>query len=203
MNTQIVEFNNHNIELINHNGQLYMTGSQIGEILEYEDAAKAVHNIYTNHKDEFGENMSCTLKTRVNGVNRLSRVYNREGAWLIGMFARTPKAAEFRKWVLKVLGAVADNQVAPVAAVDMKAIGGMVKRCVNKALVDFLSNELPVDDDDILRKKYYNVSDKDMAETLQRWYWSRNYDVRQALDRSAQRIEELESKLAVIKKTIN
>lgn len=203
MNTKIVEFNNHNIELINHNGQLYMTGSQIGEVLEYEDAAKAVHNIYTNHKDEFGEDMSCTLKTRVNGVNRLSRVYNREGAWLIGMFARTPKAAEFRKWVLKVLGAVADNQVAPVAAVDMKAIGGMVKRCVNKALVDFLSNELPVDDDDILRKKYYNVSDKDMAETLQRWYWSRNYDVRQVIDSQTQRIEELESKLRMIKQAIN
>lgn len=198
-----VQFNNHNIELINHNGQLYMTGSQIGEVLEYEDAAKAVHNIYTNHKDEFGENMSCTLKTRVNGVKRLSRVFNREGAWLIGMFARTPKAAEFRKWVLKVLGAVADNQVAPVAAVDMKAIGGMVKRCVNKALVDFLSNELPVDDDDILRKKYYNVSDKDMAETLQRWYWSRNYDVRQVIDTQTQRIEELESKLRMIKQAIN
>lgn len=198
----LVQFNNHNIELINHNGQLYMTGSQIGEVLEYEDAAKAVHNIYTNHKDEFGENMSCTLKTRVNGVKRLSRVFNREGAWLIGMFARTPKAAEFRKWVLKVLGAVADNQVAPVAAVDMKAIGGMVKRCVNKALVDFLSNELPVDDDDVLRQKYYNITDQNMVEMFQRWYWSRNYDVRKIIDSQSQRIEELETKLRMVQKVV-
>lgn len=203
MTNNLVQFNNHNIELIDHNGQLYMTGSQIGEVLEYEDAAKAVHNIYTNHRDEFGEDMSCTLKTRVNGINRLSRVYNREGAWLIGMFARTPKAAEFRKWVLRVLGAVADNQIAP-AAVDMKAIGGLVKRCVNKALMEFLSNDLPMsDENDVLRQKYYNVSDKDMAETLQRWYWSRNYDVRQALNQSAQRIEELEAKLRMVKKAIN
>ena len=42
-----------------------------------------------------------------------------------------------------------------------------------------------------------------MAETLQRWYWSRNYDVRQALDQSAQRIEELEYKLRMVKQAVN
>lgn len=109
----IVKFNSQDIELINYNGQLYMAGAQIGRALEYEDAAKAVHNIFTNHKEEFGEDMSLTLKIRVNGINRLSRIFNREGAWLIGMFARTPKAAKFRKWVLKVLGAVSDGQLQP------------------------------------------------------------------------------------------
>lgn len=117
-----------------------------------------------------------------------------------------PQAQAFADWVYnEVLPSIRKTGAygVPQVQVDMKAIGGMVKRCVNKALVDFLSNELPVDDDDILRKKYYNVSDKDMAETLQRWYWSRNYDVRQVIDTQTQRIEELESKLRMIKQAIN
>ncbi len=135
MNTQIVEFNSHNIELIQHNGQLYMSGAQIGRVLEYADATKAISNIYNNHQDEFIDDMTCTLKTRVKGQIRTSRVYNREGAWLIGMFARTSKAAEFRKWVLKVLGAVADNQaVTNCHQLDAKAIGGIVKRCAAVAV---------------------------------------------------------------------
>lgn len=58
------------------------------------------------------------------------------------MFARTPKAVEFRKWVLKVLGAAADNKLSgnseqlPIAQVDMKAIGSMVKRCASAGIRD-------------------------------------------------------------------
>ena len=47
---------------------------------------------------------------QVQGQKKTVRLYNREGAWLIGMFARTPKATEFRRWVLKDLGAVTDNK---------------------------------------------------------------------------------------------
>ena len=78
----------------------------------------------------------------------------------------------------------------------------MVKRCVNKALTDFLSAELPASDD-VLRQKYYNVTDKDMAETLQRWYWSRNYDTRQAIDALTRENDELKCKLLMIKKAVN
>ena len=113
----VVQFNNHNIDIITYNGQTWMAGSQIGKVLGYENAAKAVHNIYTSHKDEFDNGMSCTLKTRVQGQLHKTRIFNREGAWLIGMFARTPKAVEFRKWVLKVLGAVADKAVQSEKAV--------------------------------------------------------------------------------------
>lgn len=197
----IVEFNGNQLKVIENNCQRCLTATDIARALGFEKV-KSVSNIYTRHADEF-EGLSWVINLMTETQSYQNRVFNREGAWLIGMFARTPKAAEFRKWVLRVLGAVADNQIAP-AAVDMKAIGGLVKRCVNKALMEFLSNDLPMsDENDVLRQKYYNVSDKDMAETLQRWYWSRNYDVRQALDQSAQRIEELEAKLRMVKKAIN
>lgn len=117
-----------------------------------------------------------------------------------------PAAVQFGDWVTgEVLPTIRKTGGYGVpATVDMKAIGGIVKKCVNKAMSEFLSAELPAaGDDDILRQKYYNVTDKDMAETLQRWYWSRNYDVRQALDLSARRIEELETKLRMVQKALD
>ena len=114
-----------------------------------------------------------------------------------------PAAVQFGDWVTgEVLPTI--RKTGGYGAVDMKAIGGMVKRCVNKALSDFLSNELPVaEDEDVLRKKYYNVNDREMMDVFQRWYWSRNYDVRKVIDSQQQRIEELETKLRMVKQAIN
>ena len=114
-----------------------------------------------------------------------------------------PAAVQFGDWVTgEVLPTI--RKTGSYGTVDMKAIGGMVKRCVNKALSDFLSNELPVaEDEDVLRKKYYNVNDREMMDVFQRWYWSRNYDVRKVIDSQQQRIEELEAKLRMVKQAIN
>lgn len=114
-----------------------------------------------------------------------------------------PAAIQFGDWVTgEVLPTI--RKTGGYGTVDMKAIGGMVKRCVNKALSDFLSNELPVaEDEDVLRKKYYNVNDREMMDVFQRWYWSRNYDVRKVIDSQQQRIEELEAKLRMVKQAIN
>lgn len=105
--SNIVKFNGKELELINQNNQLYMTKGQIATALEYAEESQ-ISKLYNAHKSEFDDEMSCLIK---HGRTRV-RIFNREGAWLIGMFARTPKAAEFRKWVLKVLGAVADGQQA-------------------------------------------------------------------------------------------
>lgn len=114
-----------------------------------------------------------------------------------------PAAIQFGDWVTgEVLPTI--RKTGGYGTVDMKAIGGMVKRCVNKALSDFLSNELPIaEDEDVLRKKYYNITDQNMVEMFQRWYWSRNYDARKVIDSQQQRIEELEAKLRMVKQAIN
>ncbi|MBR1398549.1 MAG: hypothetical protein IJ564_00015 [Alphaproteobacteria bacterium] len=98
----LVTFNNSQFNLVEYNGELWMTCPQIVDALGMADR-RGVSNIYQRHKMEFDDTMTC-LPTKGK-----YRIFNREGAWLIGMFARTPKAAEFRKWVLKVLGTVADN----------------------------------------------------------------------------------------------
>ena len=146
----IVTFNNQNIELIRHNGQSYMALPQIEGALEFAKKGKAISNLYNQHKSEFDEEMSCLIRR---GNTRV-RIFNREGAWLIGMFARTPKAAEFRRWVLKVLGNTVDN-VYPCGEVNVREhtrslpsgrkeivlsekakaeIGGIVKNCLAAAL---------------------------------------------------------------------
>jgi prophage antirepressor-like protein len=176
----VVEFNNHNIDIITHNGQTWIAGSQIGKVLGYENAAKAIHNIYTNHKDEFDDNMSCTLKTRVQGQLHNARLFNREGAWLIGMFARTPKAAEFRKWVLKVLGTVADSTSKQVVVAEHtralptgkkeivlsdKAkveIGGIIKAVVHSELNNILIGSP--------KSESWEVSTNDLMQVLSGWY---------------------------------
>lgn len=144
----IVKFDNKNIRLINHNGQKYITAKSVADALGYANSKK-VSNLYQAHKEEFEEGVSLVLDlgTRGNPADR-SRIFNREGAWLIGMFARTPKAVEFRKWVLKVLGTVADSSNRPVVVqehtrslptgkkeivLSEKAkteIGGIVKSCL-------------------------------------------------------------------------
>lgn len=105
----IVQFNDHNIQIIERTNQLWLSSGDIALALGYEKT-KSITNLYNNHKEEFDGMSEVIDSVTSNSMSRRQRIFNREGAWLIGMFARTPKAAEFRKWVLKVLGAVADGQ---------------------------------------------------------------------------------------------
>lgn len=159
----LVVFNNNNIELIEHNNQAYMTLSQI--VIALNSSQNHISQLYARHANEFDEEMSCLIKK---GRTRV-RIFNREGAWLIGMFARTPVAADFRKWVLKTLGSVADAPADrsrydalpfdPVSYTPadfignkefMKAIGGMVKKCCAVAIKDAFT--------DIARKEPVKVT---------------------------------------------
>lgn len=199
----LVQFNNHNLEIINKNGQKYFSAPQVGAALGYARSDK-ITQIYNRHADEFAPDMSDTLKLRLSGnLETEVRVFSLRGCHLLAMFSKTPVAKEFRRWVLDLIEQQ-NQSVTNCHQLDAKAIGGIVKKCVNKALNDFLSNDLPapIDENDVLRQKYYNITDQNMVEMFQRWYWSRNYDVRQALDQSAQRIEELETKLRMVQKAL-
>lgn len=150
----IVEFDSKNLRLINHANQLWFTSTDIAKALNYSDS-NSITLLFSKHKDEFDGEMSQTIETKGSGnLKRMQRIFNREGAWLIGMFARTPRAAEFRRWVLKVLGNTVDN-VYPCGEVNVREhtrslpsgrkeivlsekakaeIGGIVKNCLAAAL---------------------------------------------------------------------
>lgn len=200
----IVKFNNHNIELIRYNGQDYMTLSQIASALEYNNSS-SINDILSRNQSEFDEEMTCLIK---HGRTR-QRIFNREGAWLIGMFARTPKAAEFRKWVLKVLGAVSDGQLQP-APVDMKAIGGVVKKCVAVAVRDEL--KAVIHDEFqyfVMRtfaaakdlKPFQEVTDDMLLRGLYDWYSTKHHEHIKAIKDLTAENDRLKSKMAEIRKT--
>ena len=128
----IVKFQDKEIELVNIDGAPFMTATQIGSALGIAEQ-NGCTKIYNRHADEFTPEMTRIVK---HGRTRV-RVFNREGAWLIGIFARTPIAATFRKWVLVALGKHVDGtERAELSAEDKKAIGGIVKKCAAKAVKD-------------------------------------------------------------------
>lgn len=87
--------------------QIWITSSELASALAYarEDA---VSRIYNRKSDEFTSDMA-KLINNPQTVNLTVRVFSLRGCHLIAMFARTPVAKEFRKWVLDIL----DREVQP------------------------------------------------------------------------------------------
>ena len=102
-------------------GQIWLTASEVGQALEYADD-KAIHRIFNRHADAFTSQMTGVVKVTTPGGMQDMRVFSLRGAHLIGMFARTPKAKEFRRWVLDVLDReVANGSVSPAFNFEMHA----------------------------------------------------------------------------------
>ncbi|EPU3949737.1 BRO family protein [Klebsiella michiganensis] len=107
-----LSFHNTNFAYMEMGGQVWLTAAEVGQALEYADD-KAVQRIYSRHADEFTAQMTGVVKLTTPSGKQESRVFSLRGAHLVAMFARTPKAKEFRRWVLDIL----DREVAhsPIA----------------------------------------------------------------------------------------
>lgn len=78
----------------------YITSAQLAAALGYA-TENAVTKIYHRNADEFTVEMTVTQNG--SGGQLPTRLFSLRGAHLVAMFARTPVAKEFRKWVLDVL----------------------------------------------------------------------------------------------------
>ncbi|WP_442881782.1 P22AR C-terminal domain-containing protein [Enterobacter sp. 37] len=105
-------FHNTNFSYMEMAGQIWLTASEVSQALEYADD-KSVQRIYTRHADEFTEKMTGVVKLTTPRGMQESRVFSLRVAHLIAMFARTPKAKEFRRWVLDILDS--EVQHSPIA----------------------------------------------------------------------------------------
>lgn len=97
-----LQFHNTNFAYMEMAGEKWLTASEVGQALEYADD-KAIHRIFNRHADEFSPQMTGMVKLTTPGGMQDMRVFSLRGAHLIAMFARTPKAKEFRRWVLEIL----------------------------------------------------------------------------------------------------
>lgn len=102
---------------ITESGFIWFTSTELAKALGYKKT-DAISQIYARNADEFSDSMSLTLNMKVNGINnslrnKSVRVYSLRGAHLVAMFASTPKAKEFRRWVLDILDREAEHS--PIA----------------------------------------------------------------------------------------
>ncbi|EAR0004415.1 hypothetical protein EI761_23510 [Salmonella enterica] len=86
---------------------IWLTSADIAKALGYK-STKSISNLFTQYEDEFSQGMTMVIESVTNGINGSTRrmkvrVFSLRGAHLIAMFARTPVAKEFRRWVLDIL----------------------------------------------------------------------------------------------------
>ena len=105
---QSVEF-----DVIQQNQQPWVRGYQIGRALGYTAPDVQISKLYTRHADEFTPAMTAVVTLPTEGGPQETRIFSLRGCHLLAMFARTPVAKAFRKWVLDVIEQYGDR--VPVA----------------------------------------------------------------------------------------
>ncbi|MGL9721857.1 BRO-N domain-containing protein, partial [Symbiopectobacterium sp.] len=99
-----ISFHNAQLEIIHREQSIWLRSTQIGLALKYANPKTAVTKIFNRNKDEFTTQMTAVVKLPdANGDMQNTRIFSLRGAHLIAMFANTPIAKEFRKWVLDIL----------------------------------------------------------------------------------------------------
>ncbi len=102
---QSVEF-----DVIQQNQQPWIRGYQIGTALGYgENADVSIRKLYTRHADEFTCAMTAVVTLPTEGGPQETRIFSLRGCHLLAMFARTPVAKQFRRWVLDVIEQYGDR----------------------------------------------------------------------------------------------
>lgn len=135
----IKKFGEHDIQMLPHDGDLWVTGESIGVALEYPEPRKAIVKVYERHRSEL-ETYSCVVKVTSHDSDgtarrRAVRVYNEEGVMIITMLSRQPKAAEFRRWAVQILKAYRHGELVMAEPKDRDQILAICLKEVSKGNV--------------------------------------------------------------------
>ncbi|WP_448216253.1 BRO family protein [Endozoicomonas sp. 2B-B] len=104
-----LEFEGTELTVVDHKGRPCLTSSDLSNALGYK-TSNSVTKIYERNSDEFSSDMVDVVKLGTSGnLQSTTRIFSPRGCHLIAMFARTPKAKAFRKWVLDVLDHLTDT----------------------------------------------------------------------------------------------
>ena len=129
MNTALscLSFRNVQFDVVDQHGQPWLRSSQIAEALGYGQENR-ITDLYNRNADEFTDAMTSLVKLHPRnedaGQMREVRIFSLRGCHLLGMFARTAIAKEFRKWALDVL----DQQAAFNAHPDIEMYGTIAEQ---------------------------------------------------------------------------
>lgn len=115
--TQALTFNDVTLTPIPHQNSLWIRAAELARALGLSREDK-VAQIYQRHADEFTSDMTQLIENVVEPQNEVfqnlsagrCRIFSLRGCHLVAMFARTPVAKAFRRWVLDVLEKYAAEQ---------------------------------------------------------------------------------------------
>ena len=101
--SQALTFNNVTLAPIPHQNSLWIRSVELARALGYSDES-SVGRIYKRNAEEFTPEMTQVIEIS-DTVNLTvpARIFSLRGCHLVAMFARTPVAKAFRRWVLDVL----------------------------------------------------------------------------------------------------
>lgn len=114
--SQVLTFNEVTLSPVTHQSSLWIRAAELARALGYSDTRKVTH-LYERNSDEFTPDMTQVIEipevpelgTSKNLINK-ARIFSLRGCHLLAMFARTPVAKAFRKWVLDVLDRLAAEE---------------------------------------------------------------------------------------------
>lgn len=96
-------FHETTFQVVDRDGEAWLRGAQVALALGYKNAENAIKDLYTRNAAEFTDQMTQVVELPTAGGVQKVRIFSLRGAHLLGMFARTARAAEFRRWVLDIL----------------------------------------------------------------------------------------------------
>lgn len=107
--SQSLCFNDFTFSPVTRDNQPWFRSSELARALGYKDE-NSVRRIYERNADEFTENMTQVVENfdTVNLTVR-ARIFSLRGCYALAMFARTPVAKAFRRWVLDVIEQYGDR----------------------------------------------------------------------------------------------
>ena len=102
--TRALRFHRTSLHIVRRDGEVWVRSLQVGDALGYSKP-HLLDRLYQQHAAEFTDRMTQLVTLPTAGGPQEVRIFSLRGAHLLAMFARTERAAEFRRWVLDVLDA--------------------------------------------------------------------------------------------------
>lgn len=103
MITTVLQFREVTLDVTDWQGQAWLRLPQIEGALGYENKGRGLQTLFDRNAAEFTPEMTEVLDLPTAGGVQPVRIFSLRGAHLLGMLARTERAAAFRRWVLDVL----------------------------------------------------------------------------------------------------
>lgn len=107
--TMALTFNGITLSPVTYQNSLWIRATELASALGYSDTRKITH-LYERNADEFTLEMTQVIEitdvpemSTLENLRRKARIFSLRGCHLVAMFARTPVAKAFRRWVLDVL----------------------------------------------------------------------------------------------------